>query len=128
MTMLMPPDPPGNVLVEVGKLSKTLEFVLLTLDKMQAKLDQSKTTNEIEAKWEEQDRRIDENAANIRELQTWRVSLYQQTGKEQLELTKDLSNISKRNDDLTISRSQALIGTLIMVLLGLLVYIAQHAK
>lgn len=126
MAMLMPPEPTGNILVELGKLQQTISFVLQTLNSVQAKLDLHKSANEIDAKWDEQDRRIDENAANIRELQTWRVSLYQQTGKEQIELTKDLSNISKRNDELTISRSTALIGALIFTLLGLLVYIAQH--
>ncbi len=125
MAMKMPPDT-SNILVEMGKLQQSITFVLQTLDKLQGKIDQSKSANEIEAKWEEQDRRIEETAGNVRELQAWRVSLYQQSGKEQIEVDRSISGIKQINSERTITMTQALISLLVMALIGLLVYIAEN--
>lgn len=130
MAMLQPPQDKSqmdSLLSQMGEMKATMGFVLSGQTKLQEAMMQIIPRGEHEARWAETDRRCKALEEDVHELQNWRNSFYAQNGNDRVELTKDLSSLGKRADERTISLNQALIGMLIMTLLGLLAYIAQHS-
>lgn len=120
MSYVPPPAEQGaHMFIEMGKMQATLTILAGSMSRMEANMASMVPRSEY-------DKRHEDMAADIKDLQRWRDMVLQSSGKDRLDIEQSITGVGRKRDETTITQSQAIIIALLTLLIGAIFIIAQH--